>query len=107
MSVLLVQTTAPDQELADSIAQQMIEQGLAACVKTLAPCRSTYRWQGVIEHSVEIPVIIITDDARYPALERWLKEAHPYDLPEILSLPCSGGLPAYLAWVGDLSGSTP
>lgn len=105
MSVLLVQTTAPDQDVADALAQKIIELGLAACVKTLAPCRSTYRWQGAIEHSVEIPVLIVTDNDRYPALESWLKDAHPYDLPEILALPCSSGLPDYLKWVSDASGN--
>lgn len=101
MAAQLVMTTAPDAEVADSLAHQLITNGLAACVKQLAPCRSTYRWQGHIENAVEIPLVIVTDDTRYPELEAWLKAAHPYDLPEILAIPCTDGLPDYLAWVGD------
>ena len=104
---LLILTTAPDHEVATTIADQLIEQGLAACVKIMAPCQSTYHWQGTIERSVEIPLFIISDEARYPALESQLKAAHPYDLPEIMALPCSGGLPEYLAWVSTSSGTSP
>jgi periplasmic divalent cation tolerance protein len=105
MTILLVQTTSPDQDSADQLAEQLIVQNLAACVKTLGPCRSTYRWQGHIEHAFEIPMLIITDEERYPALEHWLQQVHPYELPEILSVTCSGGLPAYLNWVRDSSGT--
>lgn len=101
MAALLILTTAPDTEVANSLSAQLVGQGLAACVKALAPCKSTYRWQGEIERSDEIPLLIVSDDARYPELESWLKNAHPYDLPEILAIPCSGGLPAYLAWVSE------
>ncbi len=103
---LLILTTAPDHQVATTIADQLIEQGLAACVKIMAPCQSTYHWQGTIERSVEIPLFIISDEARYPALESQLKAAHPYDLPEIIALPCSGGLPEYLAWVSTSSGTS-
>jgi len=105
-TTLLILTTAPDHEVATSIADQLIGQGLAACVKIMAPCQSTYRWQGAIERSVEIPLFIVSDEARYPALEAQLKTAHPYDLPEIIALPCSGGLPEYLAWVSAPSGTS-
>jgi periplasmic divalent cation tolerance protein len=35
----------------------------------------------------------------YPALEEMIRELHPYDLPEIIALPLSHGLPDYLNWV--------
>lgn len=105
MTTQLVLTTAPDTDVANTLAHKLIASGLAACVKQLAPCRSTFRWQGQIEDAVEIPVLIITDDTRYPELEAWLKEAHPYDLPEILAISCTDGLPEYLSWVSDSTGA--
>ena len=101
MSVQLIFTTAPDDDVANNLAQQLVALGLAACVKQLAPCQSTYRWQGQIENATEIPLIIISDDSRYAELEAWLKAAHPYDLPEIIALPCTNGLPEYLSWVNE------
>mgnify|MGYP000417966741 FL=1 len=101
MAIQLILTTAPDADIAASLAHQLVESGLAACVKQLAPCQSTYRWQGQIESTTEIPLMIISDASRYAALEAWLKEAHPYDLPEIIALPCTNGLPEYLSWVNE------
>lgn len=99
----LVFTAVPDETLADLLAHQLVEAGLAACVKRLPACQSTYRWAGRIEHATEIPLIIVVHDEAYAALEQHLKSAHPYDVPEILAIDCSAGLPDYLRWVADVS----
>ena len=78
----------------------LIEQRLAACVNILAPCRSVYRWKGAVQHEEEHPMLIKTTAERYPALEKALRECHPYELPEIIAVPIERGLPAYLDWVG-------
>ena len=101
MAVQLIFTTAPDTDVANNLAQQLVTLRLAACVKQLAPCQSTYRWQGQIESATEIPLIIVSDDSRYADLEAFLKAAHPYDLPEIVAAPCTNGLPEYLSWVNE------
>ncbi|MGI9142593.1 MAG: divalent-cation tolerance protein CutA [Fluviibacter sp.] len=101
MAAQLIFTTAPDTDVANDLTHQLVALGLAACVKQLAPCQSTYRWQGQIENTTEIPLIIISDNSRYAELEAWLKAAHPYDLPEIIALPCTNGLPEYLRWVNE------
>ena len=106
MATQLILTTAPDADVAANLAHQLIESGLAACVKQLTPCQSTYRWQGQIESTTEIPLMIISDDSRYAELETWLKNAHPYDLPEIIALSCANGLPEYLSWVSKSTRST-
>ena len=107
MAVQLIFTTTPDADVANNLAHQLVASGLAACVKQLAPCQSTYRWQGQIESATEIPLIIMSDGSRYAELEAWLKEAHPYDLPEIIALPCTSGLPAYLSWVSESTRDNP
>ncbi|WVH08818.1 MAG: hypothetical protein EoVTN8_87 [Fluviibacter phosphoraccumulans EoVTN8] len=77
MAVQIIFTTAPDADVAGDLAHQLIASGLAACVKQMAPCQSTYRWQSQIEIATEIPLIVMSDDSRYAELEVWLKEAHP------------------------------
>ena len=99
MSVLLVLTNAPDAATADALAQALVEAQLAACVNVLAPCRSVYRWQGVVEHASEVPLLIKTTAACYPALEALIRERHPYELPEVVAVDVQGGLPGYLDWV--------
>jgi len=97
---LLVLTNLPDADSAERISRQLVEQRLAACVNILAPCTSVYRWNDAIETASEIPLLIKTTRARYPALQAALTAAHPYELPEIVAVPLHEGLPAYLAWVG-------
>lgn len=97
--ILLVITNLPDAASAAKLAQQLIESHAAACVNQLAPCISTYRWQGKIETATEVPLLIKTTQAAYPRLEKLIRAAHPYELPEIIAVPVSIGLPAYLDWV--------
>lgn len=89
----------PDEAGAKQLAESLIEQKLAACVNILSPCQSVYTWQGNVEHTCEIPLMIKTDQAHYAALETAIINAHPYELPEIISINVNGGLPKYLQWV--------
>ncbi|MDR0247099.1 MAG: divalent-cation tolerance protein CutA [Burkholderiales bacterium] len=97
--MLIVHTSLPDQAVAETLAQQLIEHRLAACVHIGAPIRAYYRWQGKTEIATEIPIIIKTARARYTALERYLKAHHPYEVPEIVAIPVTKALPAYYGWV--------
>lgn len=96
---LLVITNLPDAASAARLAQQLVEARAAACVNQLAPCTSTYRWQGRIETATEVPLLIKTTSAAYPRLEQLIRAAHPYELPEIIAVSLTAGLPAYLDWV--------
>ena len=96
---LLILTSLPDDASAQALASTLVREGLAACVSILAPCRSTYRWQGTVEFAQEIPLLIKTATACYPALESAIRAGHPYELPEIIAVPIAHGLPEYLDWV--------
>ena len=99
METLLVITNCPDEETANAIALALVEAKLAACVNILPRVQSLYRWQGVVESATEIPLFIKTSADRYAALEAAIRELHPHAIPEIIALPVSHGLPAYLNWV--------
>jgi periplasmic divalent cation tolerance protein len=104
-NVLLVITNLPDAASAEKIARQIIKARAAACVNQLAPCTSTYRWKDNIETTTEVPLLIKTTSAAYPRLENLIREAHPYELPEIIAVPVEIGLPAYLDWVNKETGT--
>jgi len=97
--VLLVISNAPDRAAAERIASALVAEGAAACVNILAECSSIYRWEGKIEHATEVPLLIKTTVDAYPRLEAELRKLHPYEVPEIIAIPVSAGLPAYLDWV--------
>lgn len=96
---ILVLTNLPDQESAEKLAQYLVSSKLAACINILAPCTSIYEWQGNITRDTEVPMLIKAASAHYAALEAAIRERHPYELPEIIHVPVTGGLTAYLDWI--------
>jgi len=96
---LLVFTNVPDRTAALALARALVDRHLAACVNVMSECESVYRWQGGVESAAEVPVLIKTRADRYPELEAAVRELHPYELPEIIAVPITCGLAAYLDWV--------
>jgi periplasmic divalent cation tolerance protein len=97
--IIMVITNLPDRATAERIADTLVTESVAACVSILAGCTSVYRWEGKLNHTEEVPLLIKTTRAAYPRLEAALRKLHPYELPEIIALPVIAGLPDYLNWV--------
>ncbi|MEW8249472.1 MAG: divalent-cation tolerance protein CutA [Candidatus Thiodiazotropha sp.] len=97
--LLLILCTAPDRESALNLANALVEQDLAACVNLTSPVTSVYRWQGKLEQSEEILLLIKTTEKKYRDVEAALRAQHPYELPEIIAVPVEQGLDDYLDWV--------
>lgn len=97
--MVIVLTNLPDRVAAIRLAASLVEQRHAACVNVLADCTSVYRWEGRIEMTTEVPLLIKTTSSAYPALVEKIRADHPHELPEIVSIPVTAGLPAYLEWV--------
>ena len=99
MEPLLVLTNLPDLASAEKLAHALVDSRAAACVNVLAACRSIYRWQGAVETAAEIPLLIKTTRAAYPRVEQTVRALHPYAVPELIALPITHGLPAYIDWL--------
>jgi periplasmic divalent cation tolerance protein len=99
MEPLLILTNLPDVTSAEKLAHALIESRAAACVNVLPACRSIYRWEGAVETALEIPLLIKTTRAAYPLVEEIVRLQHPYDVPELIAIPITHGLPAYLDWL--------
>ena len=65
----------------------------------MSPCLSFYRWQGQLNEDEETPLIIKTSANNYDLIEAFVRENHPYELPELIALDITRGLPDYLAWL--------
>lgn len=98
---VMILTTVPDQAVAERLAGRLVETKLAACVNILGPVTSVYSWKGQIEHAAEYQLAIKTAAHLYPAVEQLLTQDHPYELPEILALGVSRGLPRYIEWINS------
>jgi periplasmic divalent cation tolerance protein len=95
----IVLTTMPDDSRADELARTLVTERLAACVNIHGPMSSTYRWKQTVEREAERQLVIKTTADRLAALERRLRELHPYEVPEFLVVPIEGGSDKYLQWV--------
>jgi periplasmic divalent cation tolerance protein len=96
--------TAPAADVAERIVRALVEEELAACGNIVPGVTSIYRWQGSIEHAMEVLVVLKTTAARSEALVARAAELHPYDVPELLALPVAAGFVPYLTWVGAEAG---
>jgi periplasmic divalent cation tolerance protein len=93
--------TVPDAETAEMLARGLVERRLAACVNVIPSVRSFYRWEGEIQVDEELLLKIKTTRAVRDDLITWLRQHHPYDVPEVLAVAVAGGLPDYLRFVED------
>ncbi|WP_028448498.1 divalent-cation tolerance protein CutA [Chitinibacter tainanensis] len=98
---LVVWCNCPDEASATTLAQGLLAGRLAACVNLLPSVKSIYHWHDGVETSLEVPLMIKTTRAAYPALEAWLLAHHPYEIPEIIALPIVAGSASYLAWLAQ------
>ena len=92
-------TTIDSREGAAKIARALLDQRLAGCVQILGPITSSYWWKEKIETAEEWMCVIKSRASLYADLERAIKEAHSYDVPEILAVPVTEGNKGYLEWL--------
>jgi len=100
-----VLTAAGSEEEAERIGAALLEQRLAACVQTLGPIVSRYRWRGELERAREWQCLAKTEARLYEEVEAAIRAVHSYEEPEILAIPVLAGSRGYLAWVSANVGS--
>ncbi|MCL2602129.1 MAG: divalent-cation tolerance protein CutA [Treponema sp.] len=96
----LVIATAGDKAVARKIAGLLVERKLAACVQ-MFPIESIYSWQGEICEEGETMLCIKSRTALFGEIKAAIRENHPYEVPEIIQVPITDGLPEYLQWIAD------
>ncbi len=101
---VVVLVTAPDLKTARALAQAALAERLVACANLVPRIESHYWWQGKLERSAEVLLLLKTRKTRLAALERLILDRHPYDTPEILALPLHAGTERYLDWILESTG---
>jgi periplasmic divalent cation tolerance protein len=102
--IVVLSTCANDAD-AQRIARTLVESRLAACVSIVPGLRSFYHWQGSLEQSSEVLLLIKTSRDLFPTLKAELDRIHPYEVPEVLALPVVEGSENYLNWLAANLGS--
>ena len=98
---LIVLCTCPDNDSANQIARHLVQEKLAACVNILPGLTSVYHWQGKVESSTEVQLIVKTEAVKFDTLSEQINQLHPYDVPEIIALNIQQGDSNYLNWISE------
>lgn len=96
---ILAFITASSQKEASNIARALVKNKLAACVNILGKVRSFFWWQGKIERADEALLIIKSKKTKLPRIIKLVRAMHSYQVPEIITLPITGGYKPYLRWI--------
>ncbi len=99
--MLVVLTTTPNLTEAESLAEKIVAEKLAACVQVLPEMRSFYFWEGEIQKEREHLLLIKTLPEKFDELEKFILANHSYDVPEIVALPGEKVSESYLGWIKD------
>ena len=100
----LVLVTAPDLKTARKLAKAALGERLVACVNLIPKLESHYWWQGKLERSAEVLMLMKTTRPHLKALEETILTRHPYDTAEFVVLPLAAGSAKYLAWIDSSVG---
>jgi periplasmic divalent cation tolerance protein len=102
--VIGVYLTFPDDATAASVADALVEGGLAACVHVFPAGTSTYRWEGEVVREAEVVAWAKTRRGRLAALTDAVVARHPYEVPCVVGFATIGGWAPYLDWVHSEAG---
>jgi periplasmic divalent cation tolerance protein len=99
--MLVVLTTTPNAEEAETLARKIVEAKLAACVQVLPPVKSFYFWKNEIQADSEHLLLIKTLPEKFDELKDFIQTNHSYSVPEIVALPAEKVSESYLGWMKD------
>jgi periplasmic divalent cation tolerance protein len=98
---IVVLVTAKDKKEAGKIAKGLLEAKLIACANIVEGVQSLFWWQGKIDSSKEVYLILKTKKILFKKVAVKVKSLHSYQTPEIIALPIVGGSEDYLHWISS------
>lgn len=98
---VLVFTTAGSESEARTIAQELVERRLAACVNIVPRIQSVYRWKEEVESAEEYLLLVKTRKDCAEKVQQAIRELHSYELPECVVISMEAGSEEYLNWLDE------
>jgi periplasmic divalent cation tolerance protein len=100
-----VSTATETKEQAVALAGPAVQKRLAAGAQIIGPVTSVFWHLGEYGTGEEWQLLLKTTGERYPELEAYLLEHHPWDNPELCAVPIATGAERCLAWISDSVGT--
>jgi periplasmic divalent cation tolerance protein len=99
-SGIIIISTFPVEESTISTAKELLNKRLCACAN-LMKVRSIYYWDNKLEDQEEYLVLYKCTTSTVNDLKLELKEAHPYEVPEIVEIRMNDVSDSYLSWMAE------
>ncbi len=81
-SLIIVQSTFPDELCAEKISKELVNEKLAACAQIHSPVTSFYIWEESLQSTKEFPVSFKVSNAKHAEFRKLFLSLHPYDVPQ-------------------------
>ncbi len=95
----MVFSTFATRDEAERVGENLVERRLAACGNVIPTIHSFYFWDGKLQRESEALLLLKTTAGHVAEISELIRSEGTYDTPEVLAVPASDGLPAYLQWV--------
>lgn len=73
--------------LVKSVNSKLVNENLVACVNIVPTVTSIYRWEDKLEEDSEALMIMKTSRTKFDDIITFVKNNHPYTVPEIIFTP--------------------
>ena len=97
--MLIVLTTTPTTEEAETLARKIVEARLAACVQVLPAMKSFYFWEDAVQADSEHLLLIKTLAEKFDELKAFIESNHSYSVPEIVGVEAEKVSDGYFEWL--------
>jgi periplasmic divalent cation tolerance protein len=91
--------TAANHLEAKTIAQTLVGERLAACANILGDIQSVYWWDGEVQESAEVALVLKTRLDLVAQATARIQSLHSYDCPCVVALDIHNGNPNFLNWI--------
>jgi periplasmic divalent cation tolerance protein len=100
-SHVVIFVTVESQEQARRIADALLREKLVACANIVKGVESFFWWQGKVDRSDELMLVMKSREELVEDIVRLVKGNHSYEVPEVVALRIIGGNPDYLRWIDE------
>lgn len=99
--MIILYLTCVDTDEATKISNELLKAELVACARQL-PVSSSFWWDGKIQNSDEVLLMMETIDEKFDAIEKKVAELHSYDVFVLTATPVVRTTPGVEKWLGDV-----
>ena len=98
----VVLTTTPSMEVARALSHKLVQANFAACVNIIPQTTSVYKWKNKVEEEIEVLLVVKTKSELISDVIKFVKDNHPYEVPEVIILGIKDGYEKYLGWIDEV-----